>query len=73
MMGGAGSAVMEALQAEGIVCPVLVLGLSDTFTEHGDAATLLAEQGLNATGIEASIRARFRDQIVAAVPLKAVV
>ena len=56
-MGGAGSAVMEALQDAGVVRPVLVLGLSDTFTEHGDPAHLLALQGLDAKGIEASVRA----------------
>ena len=57
-MGGAGSAVMEALQEAGVVRPVLVLGLNDTFTEHGDPAHLLALQGLDATGIEAAVRQR---------------
>ena len=59
LMGGAGSAVLEALQAAGVVLPVLQLGLSDVFIEHGDVAKLLAMQGLDATGIEASIRKRF--------------
>jgi 1-deoxy-D-xylulose-5-phosphate synthase len=59
LMGGAGSAVLEALQAAGLVRPVLLLGLSDTFIEHGDPAKLLAMQGLDAAGIEASIRKRF--------------
>jgi 1-deoxy-D-xylulose-5-phosphate synthase len=59
LMGGAGSAVLEALQAGGLVLPVLQLGLSDTFIEHGDVAKLLAKQGLDAVGIEASIRKRF--------------
>jgi 1-deoxy-D-xylulose-5-phosphate synthase len=59
IMGGAGSAVGEALQAAGIVKPVLHLGLKDGFTEHGDPAQLLAMQGLDAVGIEASIIARF--------------
>ena len=58
-MGGAGSAVMEALQDAGVVRPVLVLGLDDSFTEHGDPAHLLALQGLDAKGIEASIRERW--------------
>jgi 1-deoxy-D-xylulose-5-phosphate synthase len=57
-MGGAGSAVMEALQEAGVVRPVLVLGLNDTFTEHGDPAHLLALQGLDAAGIESSVRER---------------
>ncbi len=58
-MGGAGSAVLEALQAEGFAMPVLQLGLSDVFTEHGDPAKLLAAEGLDAMGIERSVRARF--------------
>jgi 1-deoxy-D-xylulose-5-phosphate synthase len=59
LMGGAGSAVLEALQAAGLVRPVLLLGLPDTFIEHGDPAKLLAMQGLDAAGMEASIRKRF--------------
>jgi 1-deoxy-D-xylulose-5-phosphate synthase len=59
LMGGAGSAVLEALQREGLQLPVLQLGLSDTFVEHGDPAKLLAMQGLDAAGIEASIKHRF--------------
>ena len=63
MMGGAGSAVSEALQAAGVVKPVLHLGLKDEFIEHGDPVKLLALQGLDAAGIEAAIRARFADLI----------
>ena len=59
VMGGAGSAVMEALQAAGIQVPVLVLGLPDTFVEHGDQAKLLGLCGLDATGIEQSVLKRF--------------
>ena len=58
-MGGAGSAVMEALNAAGVVRPVLALGLPDVFIEHGDPAKLLALQGLDAAGIRQSIAARF--------------
>ena len=58
-MGGAGSAVLETLQSLGLLLPVLQLGLPDQFIEHGDPAKLLAMQGLDAAGIEASIRARF--------------
>jgi 1-deoxy-D-xylulose-5-phosphate synthase len=61
-MGGAGSAVAEALNAAGVQCPVLQLGLPDAFIEHGDPAKLLALQGLDAQGIERSIRARFGAQ-----------
>ena len=60
-MGGAGSAVTEALQALKINRSVLQLGLPDAFIEHGDPAKLLALQGLDAAGIEASIRQRWPD------------
>ncbi|GGH49461.1 1-deoxy-D-xylulose-5-phosphate synthase [Comamonas phosphati] len=56
IMGGAGSAVLECLQAHGVVKRVLQLGLPDEFIEHGDPAKLLALQGLDVAGIEASIR-----------------
>jgi 1-deoxy-D-xylulose-5-phosphate synthase len=59
VMGGAGAAVAEALAAEGIVKPILMLGLPDKFIDHGDPATLLAGVGLDAKGIAASIRQRF--------------
>jgi 1-deoxy-D-xylulose-5-phosphate synthase len=57
--GGAGSAVAEALAAEGIVVPLLHLGLPDRIIDHGDPVKLLAECGLDASGIVASVRARF--------------
>jgi 1-deoxy-D-xylulose-5-phosphate synthase len=59
LMGGAGSAVLEALQAERIEIPVLQLGLPDVFVEHGDPVKLLAACGLDAAGIEQSILKRF--------------
>ena len=59
VMGGAGSAVQEALQRLGIVRPVLQLGLPDAFIEHGDPARLLALQGLDAAGIAAAVRQRW--------------
>ena len=58
-MGGAGSAVLEALQQLEMPKPVLVLGVPDVFTEHGDPGKLLSELGLDAAGIEASVRKRF--------------
>jgi len=72
VMGGAGSAVMEALQAEGFTLPVLTLGLADVFTEHGDPGKLLAQQSLDAAGIEASVRARFGALLDGASGLKVV-
>ncbi len=59
VMGGAGSAVLEALQDLQLPKPVLVLGVPDVFTEHGDPVRLLAELGLDAAGIQASIAKRF--------------
>ena len=59
IMGGAGSAVAEALHAAGLQRPLLQLGLPDTFIEHGDPAKLLALQGLDAQGIEHAIAERF--------------
>jgi 1-deoxy-D-xylulose-5-phosphate synthase len=58
-MGGAGSAVGEALQQLNLQRSVLHLGLPDEFIEHGDPVKLLALQGLDAAGIEASIRQRW--------------
>ena len=59
VMGGAGSAVLEVLAAHGLSLPVLQLGLPDAFIEHGDPVRLLAAHGLDAAGIEASVRQRF--------------
>ena len=59
VMGGAGSAVAEALQRMGIVRPLLQLGLPDRFIEHGDPARLLAGVGLDAEGFVKSITQRF--------------
>ncbi len=64
LMGGAGSAVSEALQGAGVVMPLLQLGLADIFIEHGDPGHLLSLQGLDAKGIEASVRGRFGSLLV---------
>ncbi|MFY9459660.1 MAG: 1-deoxy-D-xylulose-5-phosphate synthase, partial [Aquabacterium commune] len=65
VMGGAGSAVAEALAAAGIAKPLLVLGLPDQFVEHGDPAKLLGLCGLDAAGIEQAIRTRLAATAVA--------
>lgn len=70
VMGGAGSAVAEALAAAGVSRPMLHLGLRDEFTEHGDPARLLALQGLDAAGIEQAIVARFGALPVPATPAR---
>jgi 1-deoxy-D-xylulose-5-phosphate synthase len=56
--GGAGAGVAEALAELGIPVPVLHLGLPDTFIEHGDPVRMLADCGLDALGIEHSVRQR---------------
>ena len=56
--GGAGSAVAEALAADGVSVPLLHLGLPDAFVEHGDPQTLLADCGLDSQGIVRAIRER---------------
>jgi len=61
VMGGAGSACLEAMAARGIARPVLQLGLRDHFIDHGDPSLLLRLEGLDAAGIEKSIRERFGD------------
>jgi 1-deoxy-D-xylulose-5-phosphate synthase len=73
ILGGAGSAVAEALQAAGVLKPLLHLGLRDEFIEHGDPARLLALQGLDAGGIEASVRRRFADLVERTPPALKVV
>jgi 1-deoxy-D-xylulose-5-phosphate synthase len=61
IMGGAGSAVGEALQQLNLQRSVVHLGLPNEFIEHGDPVKLLALQGLDAAGMEASIRQRWPD------------
>jgi 1-deoxy-D-xylulose-5-phosphate synthase len=56
-MGGAGSAVLEALQDMKISREVLVLGFEDEFTEHGDPSVLMQQYGLTAIGIQKRIDA----------------
>jgi 1-deoxy-D-xylulose-5-phosphate synthase len=60
VMGGAGSAVAEAIAERGIVLPLLQLGLPDRFIDHGEQSQLLRLAGLDAEGIRRSVEARFR-------------
>jgi 1-deoxy-D-xylulose-5-phosphate synthase len=59
IMGGAGSACLEALIQLNINKPVLQLGLKDEFIEHGDYNLLMSRCGLDADGIKTSIATRF--------------
>ena len=67
IMGGAGAGIGELLAAHGITLPLLHLGLADSYLEHASREELLAESGLDAAGIEASIRTRFAPLIPQAV------
>ncbi len=58
--GGAGSAVNEFLASQALCTPILNLGMPDYFVEHGKPAELVQECGLDAEGIEKSIRERMR-------------
>lgn len=60
IMGGAGSAVNEALAREGLVLPLLNLGIPDEFIEHGKPSEMLEACSLTATGIQESIETRLQ-------------
>ena len=66
-LGGAGAAVLEALQDMGFNNPVQVIGFDDAFTEHGDPAKLMAQYGLDAAGIQKTITERWPDQTVSPI------
>ncbi|GLP96808.1 1-deoxy-D-xylulose-5-phosphate synthase [Paraferrimonas sedimenticola] len=51
LAGGAGSAVLEALQSMGVYKPVLTLGLPDEFIKHGATGLVQAELGLDSDSI----------------------
>jgi 1-deoxy-D-xylulose-5-phosphate synthase len=68
VMGGAGSAVGECLAAHGLAVPLLQLGLPDQHLEHGDPQELLAICGLDASGIEESVRKRFGNRLTIVRP-----
>ena len=60
VQGGAGSAVAECLQQHGVVMPLLQLGLPDRFIEQGEHKQMLADCGLDASGLLASIQNKLR-------------
>ena len=61
VMGGAGSAVSEFLAQANTKISILNLGLKDSFVEHGKVAQMLADQGLDAAGINASVTTRLAE------------
>ncbi len=68
--GGAGSGVSELLNAEGVLRPVLHLGLPDAFQHHASREDLLAEAGIDAAGIRAAVLKRW-PALGAQLPLSA--
>ena len=66
--GGAGSGVSELLNAEGVVMPVLQLGLPDAFQHHASREDLLAEAGIDAAGIRAAVLRRWPQLAGTALP-----
>jgi 1-deoxy-D-xylulose-5-phosphate synthase len=53
--GGAGSAVGELLAAEGVLIPMLHIGIPDRFIEHGSREDCLAAAGLDLPGLAGAI------------------
>lgn len=58
--GGAGSAVLEFMQHEGLTTPVLLIGLPDEFIKHGTQDEIRAELGLDAASIVQRIQQRLK-------------
>jgi 1-deoxy-D-xylulose-5-phosphate synthase len=58
IMGGAGAAVNEFLASQGIVIPVLNLGLPDVFLNHGKHSDLLDACGLSSDAMVNTIQQR---------------
>ncbi len=61
IMGGAGSAVLESLAIQGLPISLLQLGLPDSFIDQGDSSQMLADCGLDKTGIVRSVRSRLSE------------
>ncbi|MDR2625630.1 MAG: 1-deoxy-D-xylulose-5-phosphate synthase, partial [Zoogloeaceae bacterium] len=55
-IGGAGSEIARLLAERGLAVRLLTLGLPDRFIDHGEQEELLAELGLDAAGIEKSVK-----------------
>lgn len=53
--GGAGSACVEALAAEGLTLPHLHIGIPDRITEHGSRDDCMAAAGLDSVSMAAAI------------------
>ncbi len=69
--GGAGSGVGELLNAEGVLRPILHLGLPDSYQHHASREDLLAEAGIDAAGIRAAVLKRWPQLAAGTPPLSA--
>ncbi|MBH1432753.1 1-deoxy-D-xylulose-5-phosphate synthase [Stenotrophomonas maltophilia] len=69
--GGAGSGVGELLNAEGVLRPILHLGLPDSYQHHASREDLLAEAGIDAAGIRAAVLKRWPQLVAGTPPLSA--
>ncbi|HFL1973134.1 1-deoxy-D-xylulose-5-phosphate synthase [Stenotrophomonas maltophilia] len=69
--GGAGSGVGELLNAEGVLRPILQLGLPDSYQHHASREDLLAEAGIDAAGIRAAVLKRWPQLGAGTPPLSA--
>jgi len=56
IIGGAGSEIERVLAEHGLQVPLMRLGLPDRFIDHGEQGQLLAELGLDQTGIVRAVR-----------------
>ncbi len=70
VMGGAGSAVNECLATHGIQCPIVNLGLPDSFIEQGAREQLLAECGLDSNGIIRTVTRHFGEGACQTAPIR---
>jgi len=61
LLGGFGSGVLELLAANGVLVPVLQLGLSDDFIAHGPVNVLLSETGLDKIGIASAVKEKLKE------------
>ncbi|MCU1170506.1 1-deoxy-D-xylulose-5-phosphate synthase [Stenotrophomonas maltophilia] len=69
--GGAGSGVGELLNAEGVLRPILHLGLPDSYQHHASREDLLAEAGIDAAGIRAAVLKCWPQLVTGTPPLSA--
>jgi len=69
--GGAGSGVGELLNAEGVLRPILHLGLPDSYQHHASREDLLAEAGIDAAGIRGAVLKRWPQLAAGTPPLSA--